>query len=338
MSTGRTIRRFRGIVLTVAVILLLLAGIFIIDPHLLSLATFRKVDDFPLYTMRYLADYKCLESVGLKEIPEFNSRVAGEGQPFACTVIYGHSPQGEAWLGRNLDWDRRAALLLFTDPPDGYASVSMVDLGFLGFEERVTWEALERLKEAPFWPMDGMNERGVAVGNLAVPATPGLRDPAKPSLDSLEIIRLILDYAGDLDEALALVQSVNIQFRGGPWLHYLISDREGSAVVEILSDRVSIIRSQEPWQAATNFLLTGLSESEADASCDRYRLASDRLAASQGFLEPLQAMEILKDTSQESTVWSAVYHLTSGEVLVSLGGDYSQVHAFTLKSSIREIR
>lgn len=330
MDTRIKLSRWRIALAAAAVLLLILAGIGWMNPYLVSLVTLRKADDHPLYTMRYLADYRFLERVGLTEVPGNNWLPAEKSQPFACTVIYGKTPQGEALLGRNFDWEQDPALLLYTDPPDGYAAVSMVDLEFLGIDEGVAWETLEKLREAPFWPFDGMNERGVAVGILAVPGTPGLRDPTKPTLDSLAVIRLILDYAGDLDEALALIQSVNIQFSGGPWLHYLISDREGSALVEILSDRISIIRSPEPWQAATNFIQTGLSESEADAACIRYRIASDRLAAAQGVLEPLQAMEILKDTSQQSTVWSIVYNLKSGEVLVSLGRNYSRVHAFAL--------
>ena len=33
--------------------------------------------------------------------------------------------------GRNFDWQYSPALLLFTNPPDGYASVSMVDIEYL---------------------------------------------------------------------------------------------------------------------------------------------------------------------------------------------------------------
>lgn len=323
--------------LALVILLGVFAGIGALNPHLINLLTLRKVDDYPLYTMRYFGDYRFLQQTGLADSPGLSSLRPGESRPFACTVIYGRSPQGEALLGRNFDWERDSALLLYTDPPDGYASVSMVDLDFLGFEEGVTWQTLQNLKQAPLWPFDGMNERGVAVGILAVPDTPGLRDPAKPTLGSLEVVRLILDYAGNLDEALELIQSVNIDFSGGPWLHYMISDRQSSAVVEILRDRISIIRNQEPWQAATNFLLTGLDESRGGAICRRYRLASDRLAASQGVIEPDQAMEILAQTSQESTVWSVVYHLDSGQILVAVGRDYQEPHTFTIKP-FREIR
>ena len=45
------------------------------------------------------------------------------------------------FYGRNFDWEFSPALLLFTDPPDGYASVSMVDLTFLGISPAASKDA-----------------------------------------------------------------------------------------------------------------------------------------------------------------------------------------------------
>ena len=49
---------------------------------------------------------------------------------------------------------------------------------------------------APAWPFDGMNEAGVAVGMAAVPQADERHDPGKPTIDSLEVIREILDRGG----------------------------------------------------------------------------------------------------------------------------------------------
>ena len=57
---------------------------------------------------------------------------------WACTTYTAHTPQGETLLARNFDWYRHPAMLLFTDPPDGYASASMVDLSYLGFDGPIT--------------------------------------------------------------------------------------------------------------------------------------------------------------------------------------------------------
>ncbi len=328
----------RWILIGAAGLLTVILAFLFINPLVASLLTFHQVDDYPLYTMQYRGDYKVLSSLGLDSIPGLAStREANHN--FACTVFYGHNAKGEALLGRNFDWRHRSSLLLFTDPPDGYASVSMVDLGYLGFEPGgVNLQSLSNLKSAPLWPFDGMNERGVAIGMMAVPDTQGLHDPAKPTVDSLAVIRLVLDYAGDLDEALNIMQGANIDFGSGPWLHYLVSDREGSAVVEILADRINVIRNQQPWQAATNFVLSGLSEPEADAACPRYQTASDYLEQNQGVLDSIEAMSLLEDVSQPETVWSVVYQLDTSEIQIALGRDYTDVHIFNLAHPLKEIK
>lgn len=77
-------------------------------------------------------------------------------------------------------------------------------------------------------------------------------------MGSLRIIRLMLDQARDTEEALAIFGSYNIDFSGGPPIHYLVADRGGrAAVIELKDGAVQIIRSDGPWPAATNFYLAG---------------------------------------------------------------------------------
>ena len=60
-------------------------------------------------------------------------------------------------------------------------------------------------------------------------------DAKKVTLDSLEIIRLLLDNATEVDEALAFFDDYNIDWGSGPPVHYLIADASGdSAVVELI--------------------------------------------------------------------------------------------------------
>lgn len=329
----------RWIFIAGALILLLSAALYALDLPLASLVSLRKVDEFPLYSMTYRSDYGFLEETGIDQPPLREIGTRQSESDFACAVFFARTPQGETLLGRNFDWKHKPTMLLYTDPPDGFASVSMVDIAYLGFEPgELTLEDLRNLKRAPFWPFDGMNERGVAIGMMAVPDKPGLRDPAKPTLDSLAVIRLVLDYAGNLEEALELIQSVNIQFGSGPWLHYLVADRHNSAVVEILPDRMNVIRNQQPWQVATNFLLSDLSEAEADSACPRYQTASNELEAAQGVIDSVEAMELLGAISQDNTVWSVVYNLSTTEIRVAMGRDYDDAHNFKMTNHLKEIK
>jgi hypothetical protein len=245
-------------------------------------------------------------------------------------------------LGRNFDWQFSPALLLFTAPEDGYASVSMVDIEYLGFEgERarnltnLPLKELQPLLDAPSLPFDGMNSKGLAVGMAAVPAQGMPHDPAKKTVDQLEVIREILDHAGTVEEAIEIFDQFNIDMGSVP-IHYLVASATGeSAVVEFYQGRMVVFRSGTTWQVATNFLLASTNGKERGL-CWRYDLLEQRLAASNGHLSSEAAMHLLEEVSQENTQWSVVYHLISGDLDVIMGRRYQgEVHTFQLEQTTR---
>lgn len=87
-----------------------------------TLASLRRLDDHPLYLMTYEGDYD--ERVGIAETPT--------PKPFGCSLFVAAGDPARPLFGRNFDWDDHPALLLRTSPPDGYASISMVDILYLG--------------------------------------------------------------------------------------------------------------------------------------------------------------------------------------------------------------
>jgi hypothetical protein len=239
--------------------------------------------------------------------------------------------------GRNFDWEYSPAVLLFTDPPDGYASVSMVDIAYLGFGGTSAGRLpdlplVERraLLDAPRMPFDGMNEHGLVVGMAAVPPGQMRPDPAKETTGSLRVIREMLDHASKVDEAVAILQSYNIDFEGGPPLHYLVADPSGrSALVEFYQGEMVIMPNETPWHLATNFLRASVGESAA-GQCWRYDRLSQRLTDAQGRMTTPSAMRLLSDVSQEGTQWSIVYGMSTGDVSVTMGRQYDTPHTFHL--------
>ena len=63
-----------------------------------------------------------------------NSVVMLKGANWTCSLFAALGDDQEFKFGRNFDWEYSPGLLLFTNPLDGYASVSMVDIAYLGFE------------------------------------------------------------------------------------------------------------------------------------------------------------------------------------------------------------
>ena len=139
-------------------------------------------------------------------------------------------------------------------------------------------------------------------------------------------MRLVLDHAKDVDEALTLIRQYNIDF-ADTCVHFHIADISGkSAIVEYVDSGISIVRSEKNWQVSTNFLLSEAQQSD----CWRYNKASESLAKEQGDITEGQAMNILQGTSLDNTVWSVVYNLSTGRIGLAMGKHYEQVHTFEL--------
>ena len=302
------------------------------ENEILTLKSLKQIDDYPLYTMQYDGEYGSRRAFGL---PAFEK--ADASPDWACALFTVLLDEEHLLFGRNFDWEFSPALLLFTDSPDGYASVSMVDVEYLGFERQSLFnltelplEEQEGLLDAPLIPFDGMNEYGLAIGMAAVPSSDVPVAPNKETIGSLGIIREILDHARNVDEATAIMESYNINFAGGPAVHYLIADaNKKSVLVEFHGGEMTIIETDQPWHSATNFLLSSV-EDPKDGNCWRYNKVNSQLTEIQGILDPISAMELLSEVSQGNTQWSVVYQMAYGEVSIAMGGDYAQVYTFQL--------
>ena len=293
-----------------------------------TLSSLVQVDDFPLYSMHYYGS-STSSSTGV---------LAGKAnlpRTWACS-LFAALGGVDKFYGRNFDWVDSPALLLFNHPTNGYASVSMVDLAYLGFGDKVDQltelplDQRRALLEAPALPFDGMNERGLVVGMAAVPPGNVPLDPNKETIDSLQAIRKMLDQAATVDEAVAILQRFNIDWGSGPALHYLIADRAGqAALVEFYQGELRVIPTDKPWHLATNFLRSSVNGS-ATGQCSRYDKIDQQLSTTAGNLNAQEAMSLLDDVSQGNTQWSIVYGLSTGAVTVTLGRQYDQPYTFHL--------
>ncbi len=300
-----------------------------LDAESATLASLERIDDYPLYTMRYVGDYR-------RTFPEVSELPGRWVAAWACSLFAALGDPDSRLYGRNFDWQYSPALLLFTNSPDGYASVSMVDIGYLVDADKVgdltelPLDERQALLYAPLLPFDGMNERGLVIGMAAVPPGNVPPHPNKETIDSLMVMREVLDHAQDVDEAVAILQSYNVDWGSGPPLHYLVADRSGQAMlVEFYTGQIVFIPNAEPWHQATNFLRASVGES-AEGQCWRYDRIHARLAEVEGRLTTQGAMDLLSRVSQESTQWSVVYDMSAGGVSVAMGRAFDRVYTFSL--------
>ncbi len=300
-----------------------------LDAEATTLESLEQVDDYPLYTMHYYGPYG----------HQVSSSKGGAGPTWACSLFAALGDTDSMLYGRNFDWEYSPALLLFTAPPDGYRSVSMVDIAYLVDADQVRaltdlpLEDRRPLLDAPFLPFDGMNERGLVVGMAAVPPGDMQPDPNKETVGSLGVIREMLDHAGDVDEAVAILQSYNIEFGDGPPIHYLIADSSGRAVlVEFYQSEMVVIPNETGYHLATNFLRASVGESAA-GQCQRYDKIGQRLAETGGRINTQEAIDLLEQVSQEGTQWSVVYEINTGNVNVVMGREYDDLHTLYSRST-----
>lgn len=310
-----------------------------------TLNSLEQVDDYPLYTMRYFGTYtRQANSNGQTALskPTIVSAQTSCPVDWGCSLFATLGNEENRLFGRNFDWQFSPALLLFTDPPDGYASVSMVDIEYLGFggdrSMNLTDLPLDErsaLLDAPFLPFDGMNEKGLAIGMAAVPEEDMPYDPQKETIGELGVIREILDHAATVDEAIEILGNYNIDMEEVP-IHYFIASALGdSAVVEFYRGEMVVFRNEASWQVATNFLLASTNGNNR-GQCWRYDLISQRLEVLDGRVSSEDAIGLLEDVSQDNTQWSIVYHMTSSSLNIVMGQDYTGiVHAFQLEQSTR---
>lgn len=277
----------------------------------------------------------------------------------ACSSFTAAAEDGSRLFARNYDFSKTNICLVRTEANEGrHASLSTVDLQFLsldvehnvdGLMNRITCLAV------PYIPLDGVNDAGVACGIYMTyqgddSSVPTDQNTDRPDLTSTTLLRLILDYADNVEEAVEIASRYDLHDSAKTSYHYMVADASGkSAVLEWVgeSDRTDTDGSKRELvvtyndndahigeaeaasdrQWVTNFILQpGYYESDDEkAGYDRYLRIGEELARTNGVLaDDYEAMEILaavgrrswnNDDSNSCTVHSVVYNLTDRSAL-----------------------
>lgn len=325
-----------------------------------TLKSLEKIDDYPCYKMSYHGDYHFGQYLkrganSIEDLLDFMKETQlfppqnMEINIFGCTCFKIRNEQQQVLFGRNFDWHKRTpALLLMTEPPKGYKSMSMIDLGVLGYHGQLPEdeEGRKALLCAPYLPADGMNEKGIGVAILTLPKFSPSKDQGKVNLLCNTVLRLILDYGHSIDQIKGLLEKVNISTFYVPQrkmdlaFHLFVTDASGdSAIVEFEEGKVEVIRTDIPWQVATNFnqKLYNTRKKVEGTGFSRYRKANQILEKYAGILENNDAIELLRRCRNVTgtilfnafgaaqTRWSMLYNLSKREGQLVIGKDYKKI-------------
>lgn len=162
-----------------------------------------------------------------------------------CSSFTVIDENGNNLFGRNYDFASTSSLILHTNPGNGrHASISSVDLQFLGLGDGIDG-LMDKLTAiaAAYAPLDGMNDAGVSCGIYMSYQGPGDESYStdqqtdKPDLTSTTMLRMILDYADDVDEAVELVKKYDFHDSANSSFHYMVADKSGkSAILEWVNE------------------------------------------------------------------------------------------------------
>lgn len=296
-----------------------------------------------------------------------------------CASFTAQTSSGDALFGRNYDFSKTNTMLVFTEANEGrHASISTVDLQFLGIDVNQNLESvMDKIAAlaAPYAPLDGMNDAGVSVGIYMTyqggeTTVPTNQDTEKPDFTSTTLIRLILDYADNLEEAVEIAQSYDLHDSANTSYHYMVADASGrSAILEWVGsddasdndgsqrelvvtyndddDHIGELEGSTDYQVVTNFIIQpnyyDHSPEEDKKGFDRYEKIYEELNQTNGVVaDENAAMNILSmvgrrswgnDDNNGCTVHSVVYNMTDKTVLWVSNENYqdpSAVFEFSL--------
>lgn len=280
-----------------------------------------------------------------------------------CSSFTATAENGDVLFARNYDFSKTNTMLVFTEANEGrHASISTVDLQFLGVDvDQNMTSLMDKVicLAAPYAPLDGVNDAGVSCGIYMTyqggeTTVATSQDTDKPDFTSTTLLRLILDYADNVEEAVEIASTYDLHDSANTSYHYMVADASGkSAILEWTADgatdttdndgaartlkviynyqddHIGEREAASDYQVITNFVLQpgyydGVPAEERKGA-DRYDRLYEELQKTNALVADEQAaMDILSivgrrswnnDDSNGCTVHSAVYNLTQKSVL-----------------------
>ena len=177
------------------------------------------------------------------------------GNPFGCSTLAVKDEDGNSLFGRNFDWNTCHAMIIQNLPAHGYASLSTVNMDFI----KVSGIRLSSLPDeiqalaGLYAPLDGVNEKGLAVSvNMIQDSDTIAQDTDRPDITTTTAVRLLLDRAASVEEAIDLLSGYDLHASFGYMVHFAVADREGSSVVvEYINNEMLVTKTP----VVTNFYL-----------------------------------------------------------------------------------
>lgn len=339
-----------------------------------------------IYEVDYTVDYKLDEALnfgidGVNALQAFMAQHLFDVKPQASSadISFGSgcsafacrdTLSGDFIMGRNFDFNhidpatkQRIMIPLIavhTAPAGGKKAVAFADGLFVGYTSGFYTDGksdLSMLMALPYLMLDGINEDGLAVSVLKLDGLPTQQHVSgKKTIFTTVAMRLLLDRAASVKEAIALLKDYNMCIEDDPDANYhlFVADASGDfAIIEYTNpdtaanpDTMEVLSGDDRYRYVTNFYASP-SMAQTPYGCikslhgkDRYNHLSDVLKAHNYIMTPDQARDLLElvsqgpDDDQSSTgftQWSEVFNLTKRELSLSILREWHKSFHFKVK-------
>ena len=283
------------------------------------------------------SDREVAEYLGGRLLSDLPGLLFG-GNPFGCSTLSVQRRDGGYFFGRNFDWNTCSALIVSSRPAQGYASISTVNLDFIkagGVDISGLPDSVQAII-ALYAPLDGMNEKGLSVSvNMIQDSDTIEQNTDKPDITTTTAIRLLLNRAADVEEAIFLLEQYDMHASMGMMVHFAIADADGRSVaVEYVNNEMTVTDTQ----IVTNFYIAqgekyGIGTSQSHL---RYDILHEALNA-EGVMNAEEVRNALDSVSKdnfgefESTEWSIVMNQETKEMTYYHRENYDTGYTFRIE-------
>ena len=252
---------------------------------------------------------------------------------FGCSAFSAKGGNGY-YFGRNFDWYNCNALIVESHPTSGYSSISTVNTDFIGLGANMLSDQILTLA-AIYAPIDGMNEKGLCVSvNMVEDNESVNQKTSKPDITTTTAVRLLLDKAATVDEAIALLKQYDMHASKGLTVHFAVADANGKCVaVEYLNSEMIVTETP----VVTNFYFAeGPKNGKGtQQSHERYEKLMRTISEKASFTanDVMSALESVSKHNYhdgETTEWSAVFNQSTGEAIYCHRENYSKRYTFNI--------
>lgn len=266
------------------------------------------------------------------------NKINFEGLPFGCSTLSVKDEKGNVLFGRNFDWNTCNAMIVQSKPINGYASISTVNTDFIHMSGISLSDISDQMQAflCLYAPLDGMNEKGLVISvNMIQDSATISQNTDKPDITTTTAIRLLLDKAANVDEAIELLKQYDMHASMGYMMHLALADIDGnSVVIEYINNEMIV--TQTP--IVTNFYLAegekngiGTQQSHRRYDILMKTLSDNKTMDMESVRDALDSVSKNNFGEFESTEWSIVFNQSTGEVHYYHQEDYQKHYLFYLK-------